>query len=91
MAAHTCTLTAAVGAAEPCPEASCPFWEAGGAVVEAGCGLERTGLAHSATAEPQLAGWLLELRARLLAAETDADVYEAHAAYRDLLPPGLHD
>lgn len=57
-----CALYAAVGRAERCPGDGCPFWEEGGAVIEAGCAIERLAVALS---NPQLVRQLLELRTRL--------------------------
>lgn len=53
---------AAQGVSEPCPRDPCPFWEPGGAVVEAACGLERLSLD---VRRPDVAAYLLELRERL--------------------------
>lgn len=40
--AKPCSLQYTLGRTERCPESSrCPFWEGGGAVLEAGCLLER--------------------------------------------------
>ena len=33
-----CTIQLAVGEVEVCPEGACPFWEEGGAALDAGCG-----------------------------------------------------
>jgi hypothetical protein len=73
-----CTLRlAASGEIEECPEDRCAFWEPGGAVVEAACGLERLGidLAHAGLAE-----YLLAVRERL---EQSRDVEDAEAAHRE--------
>jgi hypothetical protein len=61
-AAKRCALQDAAGRVETCPGAGCPFWEEGGAVVEAGCAIERLAVNLS---NPQLAQQLLELRAEL--------------------------
>lgn len=59
----TCPLTlAARGTAESCPRDRCAFWEAGGALIEAGCVIERLGADLS---RPYLAAYLLELREHL--------------------------
>ena len=39
-----CSLRDAVGEHERCPGSPCAFWEAGGAVVEPGCAIERLGV-----------------------------------------------
>jgi hypothetical protein len=59
-----CTLAAAAGRVEACPEDACPFWEPGGAVIDGRCAFERLDL----TADASPAEWLLELRGRLEAA-----------------------
>jgi hypothetical protein len=59
---RNCTLRlAAQNVAEPCPRDLCAFWESGGAVVEAGCGLDRLGFD---VRRPDVAAYLLELRER---------------------------
>jgi hypothetical protein len=81
-----CSLAAAIGNDEGCPHAWCAFWEKGGAVVEAGCAIERLGLAFS---EPSIAAYLLELRREL---ETARDAEAAEAARRhltSLAPPDV--
>jgi hypothetical protein len=52
---HTCTLQDAVGRHERCPGASCPFW------VGEGCALD--GVRTDIETNPELAGYLLDLRA----------------------------
>jgi hypothetical protein len=61
-----CHLKRAVGNAEACPGPSCPFWEEG--AVQSGCGLERLSLD---IARPELAAYLLELRAALEQARSE--------------------
>ena len=56
-----CRLQYAAGRVEACPEEPCPFWEQGGAVLAARCAVEQVDL----TARPELASWLLGLRADL--------------------------
>jgi hypothetical protein len=70
-------LGAETGAIESCPQARCAFWEAGGAVVEGGCVIERLGLD---VRRPDVAGYLLETRKRL---EEARDLSEAEAAHRE--------
>ena len=67
-AVRHCALQGAVGRAEHCPGATCPFWEDGGAIVEPGCAIERLGVNLSS---PQRAEQLLELRAQLDVARRD--------------------
>jgi hypothetical protein len=52
---HTCTLQDAVGRHERCPGTSCPFWAA------EGCALD--GVRADIETNPELAGYLLDLRA----------------------------
>jgi hypothetical protein len=52
---HTCTLQDAVGRHERCPGDSCPFWAA------QGCALD--GVRVDIETNPELAGYLLDLRA----------------------------
>ncbi len=58
-----CTLRlVAEGRAEPCPREGCVFWEAGGAVVQGGCLIERLAVdVH----RPDLAASLLATREHL--------------------------
>src|SRR5262249_8360173 len=58
-----CALQDAVGRVEACPGVGCPFWEEGGAVLEAGCMIERLSL--DLARRPERAQSLLELRLRL--------------------------
>lgn len=60
--ARLCALEGAAGRVERCPGAACPFWEEGGAVIEAGCAIERLAVNLS---NPQLAQQLRELRMEL--------------------------
>lgn len=60
---RVCTLRlAARGSAGPCTAEHCAFWEAGGAVVDAGCVIERLGVD---VGRADLAAHLLELREQL--------------------------
>ena len=52
---HTCTLQDAVGRHERCPGDSCPFW------AGQGCALD--GVRTDIETNPELAGYLLDLRA----------------------------
>ncbi len=72
-----CSLEAAVGRDETCPQDACPFWDAGGMH----CAFEQLDVAADAT----LATWLLEIRARLAAGESTAAADEAHTLFSHLL------
>ena len=76
-----CTLEAAVGKVEACPEDSCPFWEPGGAALVGRCAFEELDVA----ADAALATWLLELRERLATAESTTAAAEAHSLFSHLL------
>ena len=81
-----CRIKHTLGVDEPCPEGACPFWEHGGAVVEAGCGLERL---HVDVGRPDLAAYLDELRTSLETARDDRERAEARRAFAALVPPEL--
>ncbi|HEY7421979.1 MAG TPA: hypothetical protein VH541_08205 [Gaiellaceae bacterium] len=76
-----CSLEAAVGRLEACPESGCPFWEPGGAALGGRCAFE--GLAVEADAP--LAAWLLEIRERLASAESTAAADAARSLFSHLL------
>jgi hypothetical protein len=76
-----CSLEAAVGKVEACPEDACPFWEPGGAALDGRCAFEQL----EVRADPALAEWLLELRERLASAESTAAADEAHTLFCRLL------
>ena len=76
-----CTLQAAVGTVEACPETACPFWEPGGAALAGRCAFEELDVA----ADAALAAWLLELRERLASAESTAAADAAHSLFSHLL------
>ena len=76
-----CTLEAAVGEFEACPEGACPFWETGGARRGGRCAFEQLDVAADAT----LAAWLLEIRECLATAESTAAADEAHRLFSHLL------
>jgi hypothetical protein len=63
-----CRLNETVGVAEECPEEACPFWEAGGALLQGRCAFEGLDLAGRC----DLAGYLLRIREGLHSAETSA-------------------
>ncbi len=56
-----CRMKLTLGEVEACPQGACPFWEHGGAVLEAGCGLERL---HLELDRSDLAAYFDELRRR---------------------------
>jgi len=76
-----CSLEAAVGEPTACPEDVCPFWEAGGAVLEGRCAFEQVDV----TRDVPLAAWLLEIRERLEAAGSAADPDALRRLYNQLL------
>jgi hypothetical protein len=76
-----CTLEAAVGTVEACPEDSCPFWEPGGAALVGRCAFEELDVA----ADAALAAWLLEIRERLGSAESTVAADAAHSLFSHLL------
>jgi hypothetical protein len=78
---HLCTLETAVGKAEACPEAACPFWEPGGVALAGRCAFEQLDVA----ANSALATWLLEIRERLASAESTAARDAAHSLFCHLL------
>jgi hypothetical protein len=75
-----------LGEAEECSEGACPFWETGIGVVEAGCGLERLPVDLS---RPDLAAYLLGLRAALESARETSERDEGRRALGGLAPPEL--
>jgi hypothetical protein len=76
-----CSLEKAVGKHVACPEAACPFWEPGGAVLTGRCAFEQLDVA----ADHDLAAWLLELRERLATAESTVAADVAHSLFSHLL------
>lgn len=86
METKICRIMHTLHEVEPCPEGACPFWEAGGALLEEGCGLERLALDVD---RPDVAAYLVELRRAL---EDARDIREREAARRTfagLVPPEL--
>jgi hypothetical protein len=73
----------AVGNDAECPHAWCAFWEKGGAVVEAGCAIERLGIDLR---DAGLAAYLLEIR-RDLERARDAEAADAARTRFALLAP----
>lgn len=78
-----CSLRAAIGERELCPGGACAFWEDGGAIVEAGCAIERLGIPIDRHAE--LAYYLLDRRLAVEAARSDAERADAHRRFSELL------
>jgi hypothetical protein len=78
-----CSLRDAVGEHERCPGAACAFWEEGGAVVEAGCAIERLGI--PVQRQRDLARHLLDLRLRVEEARTEVERRTAHRRFSELL------
>jgi hypothetical protein len=78
---HLCSLEAAVGRLEACPEGACPFWEPGGAALGGRCAFEELDI----TADAELAAWLLEIRERLASSESTAAADAARSLFRHLL------
>ena len=76
-----CSLEAAVGKLEACPEAACSFWEPGGAALAGRCAFEQLDVA----ADAPLATWLLEIRERLDSAESAEEEAAARSLFRHLL------
>lgn len=86
MTTRTCRIRRALGQAEPCPEGACPFWEPGGAVLDAGCGLERRGIDLD---RADLAAYLDGLRRELELARDTSEREAARRAFAELVPPDL--
>ena len=78
---RVCTLEAAVGKLEACPEGGCPFWEPGRAALGGRCAFEEL----EVQADAALATWLLEIRSRLASAESTAAADEVHTLFSHLL------
>ena len=78
-----CSLRDAVGEHERCPGSPCAFWEAGGAVVEAGCAVERLGV--PVQRQRDLARHLLDLRLRLEGVRTEVEQRAAQRRFAELL------
>ena len=73
-----CTLRlVARGEVAICPEERCAFWEAGGAVLNGNCFVERLGIDVE---DADLAAYLLEALERL---ERARDLSEAEQAHRE--------
>lgn len=81
-----CSIQFTVGEVEACPEGACPYWEQGGAALDAGCGLERLGLELD---RPDLAAYLLELRVQLETARSHEEKAEAQQAFAAVVPADI--
>ena len=81
-----CRIKLSLGDVEECPEGACPFWESGGAILQAGCGLERLRIDVD---RPDLAAYLVDLRGALEAARDAREREEARRAFAGLVPPEL--
>jgi len=78
-----CSLRVAAEArVEPCPRDRCGFWEAGGAVMEGGCVLERLGVDLT---QRDLAEYLLNVRQRLEQGRATEEAEEAHREFAQRL------
>jgi hypothetical protein len=76
---NNCILRlAADSTKEACPRERCAFWEAGGAVLDGGCVIERLGVD---VRRPVLAVYLLETRERIERARDLAEAERAHAEF----------
>jgi hypothetical protein len=78
-----CSLREAVGEEELCPGSPCLFWEAGGAVVDPGCAIERLGV--PVQKQRDLGRHLLDLRLRAEEVRTAAERRDAHRRLSELL------
>jgi hypothetical protein len=76
-----CSLEATVGNAKACPEGACPFWEPGGAALDARCAFEQL----AGTADEGLATWLLEIREKLDSARSRPEEEEVRRLFGHLL------
>jgi hypothetical protein len=76
-----CSLEAAVGRSEACPEDACPFWEPRGGALGGRCAFEQLDI----TADASVAAWLLEIRGRLEAAGSAEEERATRAAFHHLL------
>ncbi len=86
MTARTCRIRQALGEIEQCPESACPFWEEGGALLDAGCALERQGIDLD---RPDLAAYLDGLRRELELARDASERQAARRVFAELVPPEL--
>jgi hypothetical protein len=85
-ASRLCGLHLAMGREQACPRGACPFWEDGGAVVDAGCAVERLGIDLG---RRDLAEYLLEIRTTLDEARSREERAAARASFAELVPSDL--
>jgi hypothetical protein len=77
--ATDCSLRlTAEGKSEACPRGRCPFWEPGGVVIEGRCFVETLGVEVN---RPDVAGYLLDVRTQIEAAQDITEREAAHAAF----------
>jgi hypothetical protein len=76
-----CRLEQAAGRDAPCPQAHCPFWEPGGAVLEGRCAFEGLDL----ECRPQVAAELLGVRRLLESAVSEAEERRARHLFHHAL------
>ena len=88
MTRELCRIKLTLDEIEACPEGACPFWERGGAVLEAQCGLERLSLEFD---RPDIARHFVELRGALERARDERERQEARRAFAAVVPPELSD
>lgn len=75
---HCALRLVAQGKLEVCPKERCAFWEAGGAVLDGNCLVDRLGVE---VRDRELAEYLLETRERLERARDLAEAEEAHREF----------
>ena len=81
-----CTLHLSVGREEACPGAACLYWDDSGPGFAPGCAIERLPLELR---RPDLAEYLLDLRATLEDARSCVERDAPEAAVAQLVPPDL--
>ncbi len=79
-----CRIRSALGLHEPCRREECPLWESGGAVVEAGCVVERLRL--DVEGDAHLAWALRHVLRQFDAAESREERDGAYALFERLVP-----
>ena len=86
MTREPCRIKLTLEEIEACPEGACPFWEHGGAVIAARCGLERLSLDLD---RPDIARHFVELRTALERARDEHERQEARRVFAAVAPPEL--
>jgi len=71
---------------EACPQGACPFWEEGGAALDAACALDRLGLDLE---RRDVAAYLLELRTQLETARSHEEEAEARRVFAAVVPADI--